>query len=108
MPKTEMTPQIKRDLQLLKLRHVLDPKRHYRRPDEKAEMKYFQPGTIIEGPTEFYSARLSKKERKQTLADEIMADNKAKEYFKKKYEEIQKVKTSGGKKHYKKVLKKRR
>ncbi|KAK7202546.1 putative nucleolus protein required for cell viability [Myxozyma melibiosi] len=108
MPKTEMTPQIKRDLQLLKLRHVLDPKRHYRRPDDKAEMKYFQPGTIVEGPTEFFSARLTKKERKQTLADEIMADERAKTYFKNKYEEIQKAKTSGGKRHYKKVLKKRR
>ncbi|KAK9470122.1 Fcf2 pre-rRNA processing-domain-containing protein [Dipodascopsis tothii] len=106
MPKTEVTPQIKRDLQLLKLRNVLDPKRHYRRED-KAMPEFFQPGTIVEGATEFFSARLSKKERKQTLAEEILADSKAKAYFKRKYAEIQKAKTSGGRNHARRMHKQR-
>lgn len=107
MPRTEITPQIRRDLQLLKLRNVLDPKRHYRKDDSKGFPKYFQTGKIVDGPTEFFSARLTKKERKQTLADEILADNKAKAYFKRKFDEIQKSKTSGGKNFYKRVKRKR-
>ncbi|KAK9480359.1 Fcf2 pre-rRNA processing-domain-containing protein [Lipomyces japonicus] len=107
LPKTEITPTIKRDLQLLKMRGVLDPKRHYRKENDKELPKYFQTGTIVEGPTEFFSSRLTKKERKQTLADEILADQKSKEYFKRRYDEIQTVKTSGGKNHYKGVKQKR-
>ncbi|KAK9490639.1 Fcf2 pre-rRNA processing-domain-containing protein [Lipomyces doorenjongii] len=107
MPKTELTPTIKRDMQLLRLRNVLDPKRHYRRENEKEVPKYFQTGTIMEGPTEYFSSRLTKKERKQTLADEILANEKAKAYFKRKYDEIQTVKASGGKNFYKSVKRKR-
>ncbi|KAK9374890.1 Fcf2 pre-rRNA processing-domain-containing protein [Lipomyces chichibuensis] len=107
MPKTELTPTIKRDMQLLKLRNVLDPKRHYRRENEREVPKYFQTGTIMEGPTEYFSSRLTKKERKQTLADEILADEKAKTYFKRKYDEIQTVKVSGGKNFYKSIKRKR-
>ncbi|KAK9430047.1 Fcf2 pre-rRNA processing-domain-containing protein [Lipomyces doorenjongii] len=107
MPKTELTPTIKRDMQLLRLRNVLDPKRHYRRENEKEVPKYFQTGTIMEGPTEYFSSRLTKKERKQTLADEILANEKAKAYFKRKYDEIQTVKASGGKNFYKSIKRKR-
>ncbi|KAK9236859.1 Fcf2 pre-rRNA processing-domain-containing protein [Lipomyces kononenkoae] len=107
LPKTELTPTIKRDMQLLKLRNVLDPKRHYKRENDKDIPKYFQTGTIVEGPTEFFSSRLTKKERKQTLADEILADEKTKAYFKRKYDEIQTVKTSGGKNFYKGIKRKR-
>ncbi|CAN6601164.1 rRNA-processing protein Fcf2p [Trichomonascus vanleenenianus] len=102
MPKTEITPSIKRDLQLLQMRNVLDRKRHYKK-DKSGPPKYFQTGTIIEGNTEYFSARMSKKERKRTLADEILADEASKRYFKRKYSEIQTAKTSGGKAHYKKI-----
>ncbi|KAK9385618.1 Fcf2 pre-rRNA processing-domain-containing protein [Lipomyces mesembrius] len=107
IPKTELTPTIKRDMQLLRLRNVLDPKRHYRRENEKEVPKYFQTGTIMESPTEYFSSRLTKKERKQTLADEILADEKAKAYFKRKYDEIQTVKASGGKNFYRSIKRKR-
>lgn len=36
--------------------------------------KTAQIGTVIEGPTEYFSARLTKKQRKQTIVDEILAD----------------------------------
>lgn len=102
MPKTEMNPSIKRDLQLLQMRSVLDPKRHYKK-DRGPLPTYFQAGTIVEGNTEFFSARLSRKDRKTTIADEILADEKSKKYFKRKYGEIQVAKTSGGKAYYKKL-----
>ncbi|ANB15183.1 Fcf2p [Sugiyamaella lignohabitans] len=102
MPKPELTPTLKRDLKLLKMRNVLDPKRHYKK-DNSPLPKYFQTGTVIEGNTEFYSARLSRKERRQTIADEILADVSSKAYFKRKYTDIQGSKTSGRKAHYKKL-----
>lgn len=102
MPKPELTTAVKRDLQLLQMRNVLDPKRHYKK-DKGPLPTYFQTGTIIEGNTEFYSARLTQKERKKTIVDEILADTSYKTYFKRKYLEIQGSKRSGRKEFYKKV-----
>lgn len=94
----EMTPQLKRDLQLLSMRHVLDPKRFYKKHDKLSP--HFAIGTIKEDPTEFFSARLTRKERKNTLAEEILSTRG--DYFKSKYRDIQKRKTSGGKKSWRK------
>lgn len=98
----EMTALVKRDLQVIQQRSALDPKRHYKK-DKWSIPKYFQMGTIIEGNTEFYSARLSRKQRGTTLVDEILHDDDTKKYFKRKYSEIQDKKTSGRKGNYKKV-----
>lgn len=102
MPKGEMTSEMKRDLQLLKMRSVLDPKRHYKK-DNSPLPTYFQSGTIIEGNTEYYSARLSTKERKKTIADEILADSESRKYFKRKYHDVQMSSTSGRRAYYKKL-----
>ncbi|KAI9342698.1 Fcf2 pre-rRNA processing-domain-containing protein [Pilaira anomala] len=103
MPKPEITPEIKRDLQVLKMRHILDRKRHYKKMGNRPDPKYFQIGTIIESPTEFYSARLNKKDRKQTIVEELMANDDQKQYYKRKYNEVQDRTNSGGKKHFKKL-----
>lgn len=58
-------------------------------------------GTIIESPTEFFSARIKKKDRKETIVDELLEDQKTREYFKRRYNEIQEKSTSGGKRWYK-------
>jgi|SRR5579871_6638515 len=102
MPATEITPTLKRDLTLLQMRDVLDPKRHYR-ASSKTLPKYFQTGRIIESPHEFFSARIKKKDRKETIVQELLADQKSREYFKRKYNEIQEKSTSGGKKWYRKM-----
>ncbi|KAF9539006.1 hypothetical protein EC957_005948 [Mortierella hygrophila] len=104
MPQQVLTPELRRDLQILRLRNVLDPKRFYKR-EEKGKPrfpKYFQVGTIIEGNTEFYSSRLSKKERATTITGEVMKDIAGRDYYKRKFDEIQVVKQSGGKKFNKK------
>ena len=53
-----MTDEVKRDLRLLKLRGVMDPKRFYKSADQTKFPKYFQFGTVVEGPTEFYSGTI--------------------------------------------------
>lgn len=104
LPRTKLTPELKRDLQILHLRDVLDPKRHYKKDKMRNKFpEYSQVGTIIEGPTEYLTGRLTKKQRKRTLVEEILNVENATGKFKKKYNEIQLSKTSGKKAHYKKV-----
>lgn len=91
MPAQTMTPELKKDLQLLKLRNVVDPKRHYKADDAKGLAKYFQVGTVIEPAAEFYSGRLTKKERKPTIADELLSDSAFQQYRKRKHLEIERV-----------------
>lgn len=102
MPRSEVTDTVRRDWQILQMRNVLDPKRHYKK--ETASIpKFFQTGTVVEGNTEFFSARIARKDRKKTIADEILNNDKARDYFKRKFDEIQVKKHSGRLKHYKKV-----
>ena len=101
LPRTKLTPELKRDLQLIQLRSVLDPKRHYKKEDTRRTAPQFsQVGTILEGPTEFYSARLLQKDRKKTFVDEVLAGEKTSGRFKRKYSDIQAAKSSGKKAHY--------
>ncbi|KAG0051413.1 hypothetical protein BGZ83_003799 [Gryganskiella cystojenkinii] len=104
LPQQIMTPELKRDLQILKLRNVLDPKRFYKREDKGKPKfpKYFQVGTIIEGNTEFFSSRLTKKERATTITGEVMKDLTGRDYYQRKFNEIQETKQSGGKRFNKK------
>ncbi len=108
MPKTTLTPQLKRDLQLIEMRSVLDPHRHYKKNNRKGKVPTFsQTGTVIEGPTEFFSARINKKERSKNFVEEAMATEEATGRFKRKYGEIQESKMSGKMAHYKKLMTKR-
>ena len=90
------------------MRSVLDPKRHYKRENGKAQTPEFsQIGTIIEGPTEFFSSRLQNKARKQTLVDEVLAGEQSTGRFRTRYNGIQSGKTSGKKAYYKKFMEQR-
>lgn len=91
------------------MRGVLDPKRHYKKEGSKPLIAEFsQVGTIIEGPTEYFSARLTNKERKRTFTEEILSAESASGRFRNKYGEIQASKTSGKKEYYKNLKAKRR
>ena len=57
----------------------------------------------MESPTEFFSARIKRKDRKGTIVQELLADQKSRDYFKRKYNEIQEKSVSGGKRWYKKI-----
>ncbi|KAG5665616.1 hypothetical protein KAF25_009741 [Fusarium avenaceum] len=106
LPKTNMTPEFKREWQALRMRGILDPK-HQKKSLRASAPEYSQVGEIIAGPTEFFSARLTRKERKGTMLEEITRgiDNHK---FTDKYAGIQKQKTSGKKAFYKGVVAQRR
>lgn len=88
MKAPELTEEVKRDLEVLQMRSVLDPKRHFKSTDMKVLPKYFHLGRVVDNPIEFYSSRIPKKERKRTLAEEIIHDEEALRYQKRKYTEI--------------------
>lgn len=110
MPRTNIEdPKVKREFQLLRLRGILDPKKHFKKDSRKDPFpQYSQMGTLIEGPTEFYSARVNRKDRKQTLVEEVLASGEANSKFKARYNKIQEKKTSGKKAHYKKLMARRK
>lgn len=108
MPKAEITPSLKRDLQLIEMRNVLDPHRHYKKNNRKGKLPTFsQVGTVIEGPTEWYSGRINRKDRSKTFVEEETKNEQQTGRFKRKYAEIQDKKTSGKKAYYKKLMEKR-
>jgi hypothetical protein len=70
----EMTDERKNDLEALRLRGALDTKRFYKRNNITTRPKYFQVGRIVESPADFYHSRTPKKQRKNTLAEEMVAE----------------------------------
>ncbi|KAI9221329.1 Fcf2 pre-rRNA processing-domain-containing protein [Blastocladiella britannica] len=107
LPATEITPEIRNDLIVLKNRDVLDSKRHYKRDRSTALPKFFHVGRIVEAKHEFYSARLTKKQRKNTLVEEILASAERRRALKEKAEKVS-FKKGAGKRDWAKELRDRR
>ncbi|KAL8641604.1 MAG: hypothetical protein Q9228_001603 [Teloschistes exilis] len=107
-PRTKLTPELKRDLQVLKMRSIWDPKRHYKNDSRKNLVpQYSQFGTILEGPTEFHSSRIPRRDRKQSFVDEVLAAEDHTLLFKRKYDDVQASKRSGRQDFYKHLKRKR-
>lgn len=102
-----MTPEIERDLRMIRLRRWADPKHHFTRDDyvgKKGELpKVFQLGTVVSGVGE---RSLTRKNRKQSITAEFLADDATRKYAKRVFDEIQTKRTSGGKNAYKRRHKK--
>lgn len=114
MPAAELTPEVERDLKLLKLRHVLDPKRFYKKDDSflggrkkgaKAP-QFFQIGTIVDTPLDYHN-RLTKKERKRHIVDDLLADDESRRYYKKKFMEVQERQAVNQSKQYHAIKRRR-
>ncbi|KAK9864890.1 hypothetical protein WJX84_011311 [Apatococcus fuscideae] len=90
MKSSELNAETKRDLQLLKLRGAYDPKRFYKSSDHKRGFPaHFQMGTVVEGPTEFFSSRLTKRERQQNITQELLHDPDMNDARKRRFGKIQ-------------------
>ena len=87
MPATEMTEEIKNDLEVLQMRGALDPKRFYKKNSLNVLPKYFQVGSYVNNPLDYHNQKgVSKK--KKSLVDELMADAEFQRFNKRKYTEI--------------------
>lgn len=86
IPERVLTPEEERDARVVENRAFLDPKRFYkssgtgRKQGELPTRVHF--GTVIAGAHEFYSARLTRKERKPRIIDEVLADRHVVDYAK--------------------------
>ncbi|CAM9757396.1 unnamed protein product [Ectocarpus sp. 8 AP-2014] len=108
MEQAEMTPELKRDLQVIRMRNYVDPKRFYKASDKVSKFMQ-QIGTVKEGPSEYFSSRMTNKERKKTLVDELLvADDAFRAYSKNQYGSIQSRKRAGGKAAYNDQKRKRK
>ena len=61
---------------------------------------------MVEGNADFFSSRMTRKERKETIVDELLQDAQTKSYLKRKADEINEAgmnkfekRKKGGKKH---------
>ncbi|XP_069836417.1 deoxynucleotidyltransferase terminal-interacting protein 2-like [Dendropsophus ebraccatus] len=104
MKAPELTDELKSDLKALKMRSAMDPKHFYKKNDREGFPKYFEVGTVVDSPIDFYHSRIPKKQRKRTIVEELLVDSEFRRYNKKKYKEIMEEKTAraAGKKNRKK------
>jgi hypothetical protein len=84
----EMTEELKQDLQVLRSRRHLDPRRFYKGREETKLGKYFAVGTVVEGSLEGSRGRLTKAQRRGGMLAEVQADPRLKNYAKRLYGEV--------------------
>jgi hypothetical protein len=89
LPTQEITDDVKADLRVLRLRSAFDTKRFYRKDDSTKFPTQFHFGTVVEHAADYYSGRLSKKQRQRTMAEEVMHDEYLSTVRKKRYNKIQ-------------------
>ncbi|KAG7443113.1 Fcf2-domain-containing protein [Guyanagaster necrorhizus] len=98
-------PRLYREVEAMRLRNYMDPKRFYRKDEGEGKgikglPKHFAIGTIVTANTPFgggSSDNLTRANRKRTLVDELVDDAEAKRYAKKKFEDLQSVRGARGK-----------
>jgi hypothetical protein len=100
-----MTEELKNELEVVRMRNALDPKRFYKRSENKKLPKYFEIGKVMESPLEHHSTKNEKKRKAKSLVQELMDDSQFQDFQKKKFKEAEEHK-----KHttYNKALKKMR
>ena len=103
MESSNNSEEIQNDIAIIRNRNYLDPKKFYKSSDfsKGKSNKVVQLGTVIEGAMEsIYSNRLTKKQRKSTLLEEVMEDVYSKDgYVKKKFTNMQRERSEKGKVH---------
>ena len=109
LPEQEITPEVRRELEIIKMRNYLNPKRFYKANDSKKLPSRFQFGTIVSGAFEGSGATLTRAERRETIAGEVMADRHVRKYARRVFNSVQderrpptKKRRKGGKGQYNK------
>lgn len=105
---TELTDAVRHDLEVLRMRTFINPKKHYKGSDHKWNPNQFQVGTVVLPAHEYYSQGGSKRELRKGALDSLKGDTAMLAYTKRKFMETQASTQAGGKKAYKSKMKKRR
>lgn len=106
MPATEITDELRQDMEIIQMRSVLNPTHFYKKNDLKALPKYFQVGTVLPSAVDRYNDRDTRVNKKKSLVDELLEDAQFQQFNKRKYGEVMaEKKHSGFRKAYKKMNK---
>mmetsp|Transcript_30771 Transcript_30771/g.46668 ORF Transcript_30771/g.46668 Transcript_30771/m.46668 type:complete len:275 (+) Transcript_30771:287-1111(+) len=101
MESVKMTDEVKADLAVIRNRTYLDPKRFYKKADKFGQ--HIQIGTVVDSSS---GDRYTKKERQQTLLDEVMVnETEAMDYTKRKYRQLTQRRQEATAHHYRKKRK---
>lgn len=92
MKAMELTSELKSDLDAIRLRSHLDPKKFYRRTDMKEYPKFFSIGTIVNAPSEPLTNNLARSSRKKSLAEQLLEEDEEKNFTRKKWTLLMKSK----------------
>lgn len=96
IPVARMTPELQKDLRVIENRQHLDPKRFYKSSGtgrKKGELpNRVHVGTVMVGAHEFYSSRLTRRERRRSVLDEVLSDERVMNYTKNKFKTLQQAK----------------
>ena len=90
MAKVELTDEIKADLRAIRLRNQIFKDRFYKSSESKKLPEYFQIGTVVDDPKAMGGRkdRLTKKQRKGTIAQQFLEEDEAMGFSKRKYESL--------------------
>ena len=98
MKAPEITPEIENDLKAIQLRHIIDPRKFYKKPDIDGLPKFFQIGRLEVPIVNGKANILKKKEVKNTIAEEFLDNDINANYSVRKFKEIQNKKILLGRK----------
>ncbi|CBK19769.2 uncharacterized protein [Blastocystis hominis] len=70
----ELTPEVKRELEIISMRSYWDSASFFKDRNRKELPKEFEIGTVVAGAFDGKRGTLTRREKKQSLADELAAD----------------------------------
>ncbi|BGP11728.1 dTDP-fucopyranose mutase [Rhodotorula toruloides] len=105
LPATPMTPELKRELDALRLSNSLDPKKFLRQGAKKDKVgEFFQIGHVIAPSTRATTLSTPAIPQKRSFVEDLMADEESRAYAKRKTKEVM-SKTMSGRKRQRKGAK---
>uniref|UniRef100_A0A7S2TYE8 Fcf2 pre-rRNA processing C-terminal domain-containing protein n=1 Tax=Lotharella oceanica TaxID=641309 RepID=A0A7S2TYE8_9EUKA len=85
-----ITPKLRKELRVLQMRDQLDPKRFFKKTGKKKKLNTnVQIGQMIDGPTDWYVDRATKKQARKSALDSALESKDVRGYIKSKFLEIQ-------------------
>lgn len=90
MASSEVDERARNDIGALEMRQFADPSRNYKHEQRPSVgSRFFQLGTVVESKAEFFSSRLKRKERKRSLADELLDNRATRQHIKHRFDAVQ-------------------
>ncbi|GAA5982100.1 hypothetical protein JCM5350_003455 [Sporobolomyces pararoseus] len=102
MPATPMTPELKREIDAMRLRNALDPKKFMKGSAKNEKIgEFFQVGHVITPNTRATTSNSLPTASKRSFVEELVEDEQARAYAKRKTKEVMQKGMSGRKRQRK-------